>query len=131
MLCSSVCTAKACGSAKDKLCRFTAPKCTLQYTCKDTQLLRGVRQTARDVLLLSQLELTEMLDVAPAAASALLLAVSRSVVGEPNTVGCPAPPEAEVGLLALGASRAPYGASRCSNLCTCSLKRMVCDAPAC
>jgi len=63
-----------------------------------------VRQTARDVLLLSQLELTEMLDVAPAAASALLLAVSRSVVGEPNTVGCPAPPEAEVGLLALGAS---------------------------
>jgi len=77
-----------------------------------------------------QLELTEMLDVAPAAASALLLAVSRSVVGEPSTVGCSALPEAEVGLLALGASRAPYGASRCSNLCTRSLKRMVCDAPA-
>ncbi len=52
-------------------------------------VLRGVRQTVRDVLLLSQLELTETLDVAPATASALLLAVSRSVTGAPSTVSAP------------------------------------------
>ena len=45
-----------------------------------------VRQTVGDVLLLSQLELVETLDVPPGEAAALLRAASRSVLNAPVTV---------------------------------------------
>ncbi|KAK9840539.1 hypothetical protein WJX81_000352 [Elliptochloris bilobata] len=55
----------------------------------DDTLLARLRsrslQTVRDVLLLSPLELTETLDIAPAAAAALLRTSSRSVLGAPVT----------------------------------------------
>ena len=45
-----------------------------------------MRQTVGDVLLLSQLELVETLDVPPCEAAALLRAASRSVLSAPVTV---------------------------------------------
>ena len=45
-----------------------------------------MRQTVGDVLLLSQLELVETLDVPPGDAAALLRAASRSVLSAPVTV---------------------------------------------
>ena len=61
------------------------PACTV-FVVSDFLCFAAPRQTVGDVLLLSQLELVETLDLAPGEAAALLRAASRSVVSAPVTV---------------------------------------------